>query len=75
MGGDIIVDKEGNVLFMHRSEYSEDRPSIDQLLDSIPTGFSQKKKTANESGVNQKTLPNVSMNSINSNSSKCCVIL
>lgn len=32
MGGDVIIDTNGNVLFIHRSEFPEDRPSVDEIM-------------------------------------------
>ncbi len=32
MGGDIVLDKEGNVHFLHHTKTSFDRPAIEKLL-------------------------------------------
>ena len=34
-GGDFLVDREGNILFAHRSQDPADRPSIEKLLEAI----------------------------------------
>lgn len=34
-GGDFLVDREGNILFAHRSENPADRPSVEKLLATI----------------------------------------
>jgi peroxiredoxin len=35
LGGDFVVDGEGRVLFAHRSERPDDRPSVDVLLRAL----------------------------------------
>lgn len=32
MGGDVIIDRQGVVRFIHRSRYPEDRPDIAEML-------------------------------------------
>ncbi|HEY3167391.1 MAG TPA: hypothetical protein VGK57_09200, partial [Candidatus Binatia bacterium] len=34
-GGDFLVDREGNILFAHRSQDPADRPSAAELLRAI----------------------------------------
>lgn len=34
-GGDFLIDREGNVLFAHRSQNPADRPPIEKLLEAI----------------------------------------
>jgi peroxiredoxin len=34
-GGDFLIDREGNILFAHRSQDPADRPSIEKLLEAI----------------------------------------
>jgi hypothetical protein len=34
-GGDFLVDREGNILFAHRSEDPADRPEVGELLEAI----------------------------------------
>jgi peroxiredoxin len=34
-GGDFLLDREGNILFAHRSQNPADRPSIETLLREI----------------------------------------
>ena len=34
LGGNIIVNKEGKILFLHRCERPDDRPTIGQLFDA-----------------------------------------
>ena len=34
-GGDFLIDREGNILFAHRSEDPADRPSVATLLKAI----------------------------------------
>jgi peroxiredoxin len=34
-GGDFLVDREGNILFAHRSQDPADRPSVAELLRAI----------------------------------------
>ncbi|MBS4031802.1 MAG: redoxin domain-containing protein [Clostridiales bacterium] len=32
MGGDVIIDTDGNVQFIHRSKFPEDRPPVDEMM-------------------------------------------
>jgi peroxiredoxin len=34
-GGDFLLDREGNILFAHRSREPADRPSVNRLLQAI----------------------------------------
>ena len=34
-GGDFLIDREGNILFAHRSRDPADRPPIEKLLEAI----------------------------------------
>lgn len=34
-GGDFVVDRQGNMLFAHRSHDPSDRPSVEKLLEEI----------------------------------------
>jgi hypothetical protein len=34
-GGDFLIDREGNVLFAHRSQNPADRPRIEKLVEAI----------------------------------------
>ena len=34
-GGDFLLDREGNILFAHRSQTPADRPAVAQLLMAI----------------------------------------
>jgi len=34
-GGDFLVDREGNILFAHRSQNPADRPPVEKLLEAI----------------------------------------
>jgi hypothetical protein len=34
-GGDFLIDRQGNILFAHRSQNPADRPSIEKLLEVI----------------------------------------
>lgn len=35
MGGDFIVDSAGTVVYAYLSKNSQDRPDVDELLDSL----------------------------------------
>ena len=35
LGGDLLVDREGSILYLYRSERSDDRPSMDALADAL----------------------------------------
>jgi AhpC/TSA antioxidant enzyme len=39
-GGDFLVDREGNILFAHRSEDPADRPRVEKLLEAIDQAVS-----------------------------------
>jgi peroxiredoxin len=39
-GGDFLIDREGNILFAHRSQDPADRPSIEKLLEAIDQAVS-----------------------------------
>jgi hypothetical protein len=39
-GGDFLLDREGNLLYAHRSQDPADRPSAEQLLRAIDTRVS-----------------------------------
>jgi len=41
-GGDFLLDRDGNVLFTHRSRDPADRPAVTKLLDIIDRYVSQK---------------------------------
>ena len=34
-GGDFLIDREGNILFAHRSQDPADRPPIEKLVEAI----------------------------------------
>jgi len=34
-GGDFLIDREGNILFAHRSQNPADRPPVEKLLEAI----------------------------------------
>ena len=34
-GGDFLLDRQGNLLFAHRSHDPSDRPSVEKLLEKI----------------------------------------
>lgn len=34
-GGDFLIDREGNILFAHRSQNPADRPPVENLLNAI----------------------------------------
>ena len=34
-GGDFLIDRDGNILFAHRSQDPADRPALVQMLDAI----------------------------------------
>lgn len=36
LGGDFLLDRQGNVVFAYRSRVPTDRPSVTQLLAAIP---------------------------------------
>lgn len=36
LGGDIVVDAKGKLLYVFKSKNSDDRPSVDELLETIP---------------------------------------
>ena len=35
-GGDILMDRKGNIVYIYRSKSLDDRPSVQQLLQAIP---------------------------------------
>lgn len=37
MGGDFILDKDGNFVFIYRTKAPNDRPTIDQIIASLKT--------------------------------------
>jgi peroxiredoxin len=37
MGGDVIIDTNGNILLIHRSEFPEDRPLVDEIMKILVT--------------------------------------
>ena len=39
-GGDFLIDREGNVLFAHRSQNPADRPRIEKLVEAIDQAVS-----------------------------------
>ena len=37
LGGSMILSREGKILYIHRSETPDDRPTMDQLIRLLPT--------------------------------------
>ena len=37
MGGNVIITRDGKILYIHRCETPDDRPSADDLLKLLPT--------------------------------------
>ena len=35
MGGDFVIDRHGNVVLIHRSKISTDRPSVDEIISCL----------------------------------------
>ncbi len=35
LGGDVVIDPEGRIAWLYRSEGPEDRPAVDQLLAAV----------------------------------------
>jgi peroxiredoxin len=46
-GGDFLIDRQGNVLFAHRSHDPADRPPVQKLLDAIDQSrFAEKRRSS-----------------------------